>query len=164
MREGPGEVTQRTPKPDGAEQKIREAHLTVFQKLPYLLVGVRPVKAQEKVGGLAMQEEVSCPEWDGEALNGVAEVKCDPEVLGISIYEDVLQEGKKKKGKVRADLDGATRSPTSHSVCGARGLWGLHTVSLPSPGQMLVLATHGSRKGGVRDNWDRAEDSPPLTR
>lgn len=38
-----------------------------------------------------MEEEISCPEWDGKAMDGTAEVKCDPEVLGISICKDVLQ-------------------------------------------------------------------------
>lgn len=46
-----------------------------------------------------MEEEVSSPEWDGEAMDSAAEVKCDPQVLGISIYKDVLQE---RTGKVRA--------------------------------------------------------------
>lgn len=64
----------------------------MFRKLSYLLVGVRPVIAQEEVGGLTVQKEVSCPERDGEAFDSAAEVKRDPEVLGISIYKDVLQE------------------------------------------------------------------------
>lgn len=72
--------------PLGQNRNLKEP-----QKLSYLLVGVRPVKAQEKVRGLAVQEEVGCPEWDGEALDGVAEVKRGPEVLGISICKDVLQ-------------------------------------------------------------------------
>lgn len=71
----------------------------MFQKLSYLLVRVRPVKAQEKVGGLTMQKKISCPEWDGKALNSVAEVKRDPEVLSISIRKDVLQE---KRDELRA--------------------------------------------------------------
>lgn len=53
---------------------------------------MRPVKAQEEVGGLAVEEEISCPERNGEAMNGAAEVKRDPEVLGVSIYKDVLQD------------------------------------------------------------------------
>lgn len=68
-------------------------------EVSYLLVGVRSVKAQEEVGGFAMEEEVSSPERDGEAMDSAAEVKCDPQVLGISIYKDVLQE---RTGKVRA--------------------------------------------------------------
>lgn len=46
-----------------------------------------------------MEEEVSSPERDGKAMNGVAKVKCDPEVLGISICKDVLQG---KTGQLRA--------------------------------------------------------------
>lgn len=68
------------------------AALAVPQKPPYLLVGVRPVKAQEQVGGPAMQKEIRGPERDGEALDGVAEVERDPEVLGIRVRKDVLQE------------------------------------------------------------------------
>lgn len=64
----------------------------MFQKLSYLLVGVRPVKAQEKVGGLTVQQEISCPEWDGKPLESTAKVKRDPQVLGVSICKDVLQE------------------------------------------------------------------------
>lgn len=67
----------------------------MFWKLSYLLVGVRPVKAQEKVSSLTMQKEITCPEWDGKALDRVAEVKRDPEVLGISICKDVLQREKR---------------------------------------------------------------------
>lgn len=37
-----------------------------------------------------MQKEIGCPEWDGKALDSVAEVERDPEVLGISICKDVL--------------------------------------------------------------------------
>lgn len=65
----------------------------------YLLVGVRPVKAQEEVGGLAVEEEISRPERNGEAMNSTAEVKGDPEVLGVGIYKDVLQD---RTGNVRA--------------------------------------------------------------
>lgn len=72
----------------------------MFQKLSYLLVGVRPVKAQEKVGGLTVQQEISCPEWDGKALESTAKVKRDPQVLGISICKDVLQE---KRDQLRAE-------------------------------------------------------------
>lgn len=63
----------------------------MFRTLSYLLVGVRPVEAQEEVGGLAVQEEIGCPERDGKASDGVAEVERDPEVLGVCICEDVLQ-------------------------------------------------------------------------
>lgn len=157
-REGPGEVTQRPHDPHGQSRKLEKPHLTMFQKLPYLLVGVRPVKAQEKVGGLAMQQEVGGPEWDGKALEGVAEVKRDPEVLGISICKDVLQEEKKKKGKFRADVARATHSPASHSACGAGGLWGLRVASSPSPGQeMPVLAKQGSGKEGVRHGLGQSQ-------
>lgn len=114
-----GEFTQRTHNPHGQEQKTREAG---FQKLPYLLVGVRPVKAQEKVGGLAVQEEICCPERDGKALDSVAEVKRDPEVLGVSICKDVLQE---KKGELSA------RHPVSSRVCRVRTLQGPPLGLLP---------------------------------
>lgn len=60
---------------------------------------MRPVKTQEEVGGLAVEEKISCPEGNGEAMNSAAEVKCDPEVLGISIYKDVLQD---RTGNLRA--------------------------------------------------------------
>lgn len=36
-----------------------------------------------------MKEEISRPEWDGEAMDRAAEVKRDPEVSGISIHKDV---------------------------------------------------------------------------
>lgn len=85
------QVTQRTGEPPGQNRNLWKHHLTAFPKLSYLLVGVRPVKAQEKVGGLAVQEEVGCPEWDGEALDGVAKVKRGPQVLGISICKNVLR-------------------------------------------------------------------------
>lgn len=39
-----------------------------------------------------MQKEVRGPERDGKALDGVAEVERDPEVLGIGVCKDVLQE------------------------------------------------------------------------
>lgn len=100
-RQGHEKDTQSTQ----AEQKIPEhthTHTLTYICAPevsYLLVGVRSVKAQEEVGGFAMEEEVSSPEWDGEAMDSAAEVKCDPQVLGISIYKDVLQE---RTGKVRA--------------------------------------------------------------
>lgn len=107
------EVTQKTcnPHKQRAEQKTWGAP-PVFQKLSYLLVRVRPVKAQEKVGGLTMQKEISCPEWDGKALNSVAEVKRDPEVLSISIRKDVLQE---KRDELRAWPD--QRNPTPPKQC-----------------------------------------------
>lgn len=85
------QVTQRTGEPPGQNRNLWKHYLTVFLKLSYLLVGVRPVKAQEKVGGLAVQEEVGCPERDREALDGVAEVERGPEVLSISICENVLR-------------------------------------------------------------------------
>ena len=85
------QVTQRTGEPPGQNRNLWKHHLTAFPKLSYMLVGVRPVKAQEKVGGLAVQEEVGCPEWDGEALDGVAKVKRGPQVLGISICKNVLR-------------------------------------------------------------------------
>lgn len=69
---------------------------------------MRPVKAQDKVGGLTVQEEVSCPEWDGKALDSVAEVKRDPQVLGISICKDVLQE---KRGELRVEPANGTQQP-----------------------------------------------------
>ena len=85
------QVTQRAGEPPWQNRSLWKHHLTVFPKLSYLLVGVRPVKAQEKVGGLAVQKEVGCPEWNGEALDGVAEVERGPEVLGVSICENVLR-------------------------------------------------------------------------
>lgn len=97
-RQGHEKDTQSTQ----AEQKIPEHTQHTYVCAPevsYLLVGVRSVKAQEEVGGFAVEEEVSSPEWDGEAMDSAAEVKGDPQVLGISIYKDVLQE---RTGKVRA--------------------------------------------------------------
>lgn len=125
----------------------------MFQKLPYLLVGVRPVKAQEKVGGLAVQEEIGCPERDGKALDSVAEVKRDPEVLGVSIRKDVLWE---RKGKLRAGPARAAQHPTPRSPssgCGAGDLRDPHAASSPSPGweEMLVHIKQGSEKEGVQD-------------
>lgn len=55
-----------------------------------------------------MQEEVSCPEWDGKALDSVAEVKRDPQVLGVSICKDVLQE---KRGELMEQPASATQHP-----------------------------------------------------
>lgn len=51
---------------------------------------MRPVEAQEEVGVPAVQEEVCCSEGNGEALDGVAEVRGDPEVRGEGVHEDVL--------------------------------------------------------------------------
>lgn len=73
----------------------------MLRRLSYLLVGVRPVEAQEKVGGFTMQKEISGPEWDGKAMDGVAKVKCDPDVLGISVCKDILRE---KTDKLRTAL------------------------------------------------------------
>lgn len=72
-------------------RSLAEPRPVTSHTLSYLLVGVRPVEAQEEVGGLAVQEEIGCPERDGKASDGVAEVECDPEVLGVRICEDVLQ-------------------------------------------------------------------------
>lgn len=134
---GAGEVTQRTPNPQGQNRKLEKPHLTVFQELSYLLVGVRPVKAQEEVGGLAMQKEISCPERDGKALEGVAEVKGDPEVLGISVCKDVLQE------KNRRAQSGTWPGPPNTGP--RRG------VSTQLPLHLLVHTKQGSGKEGVQD-------------
>lgn len=49
------QVTQRTGEPPWQNRSLWKHHLTVFLRHSYLLVGVRPVKAQEKVGGLVVQ-------------------------------------------------------------------------------------------------------------
>lgn len=69
---------------------------------PYLLVGVRSVEAQEKVRSLSVEQEVSCPEWDGKAMDGIAEVECDPEVLNVSICKDVLRREQRSSQQVPA--------------------------------------------------------------
>lgn len=144
---GRGEFIQRTHNPHWQEQKTREAG---FKKLPYLFVGVRPVKAQEKVGGLAVQEEISCPKRDGKALDSVAEVKRDPEVLGISICKDVLQ---KKKGEFRAGLRQGRPTPCPQRCVQGRGPAGAPTWLPPSPGREETLAhtKQGSGKEGVQE-------------
>lgn len=100
-RQGHEKNTHNPPKQSRKFQNTHTHTLTYIcaPEVSYLLVGVRSVKAQEEVGGFAMEEEVSSPEWDGEAMDSAAEVKCDPQVLRISIYKDVLQE---RTGKVRA--------------------------------------------------------------
>lgn len=110
----------------------------MFQKLSYLLVGVRPVKAQEKVGGLTVQKEIRCPEWDGEAMDSIAKVKRDPEVLCISICKDVLQEKRDplsaESGQDRPTLPRqwvsarACRVSTNKHQRRAKGLQGFHTA------------------------------------
>lgn len=164
-REGPGEVTQRPHDPHGQSRKLEKPHLTMFQKLPYLLVGVRPVKAQEKVGGLAMQQEVGGPEWDGKALEGVAEVKRDPEVLGISICKDVLQEEKKKKASSEQTWPGPPTAPllTARAVLGACGasVW---LPRHPRARRCRCLPSKAQGRKGCGTGWDRAKDCSPLTR
>ena len=110
------QVTQRTGKPPRQNRNLWKHYLTVFPKLSYLLVGVRPVKAQEKVGGLAVQEEVGCPERDREALDGVAEVERGPEVLSISICENVL------RGKERGSVHAHTHTHTHTRLEGGPAL------------------------------------------
>lgn len=112
------------------------------QKLSYLLVGVRPVEAQEEVGGLTVEEEISCPEWDRKAMDRVAEVKCDPEVLGISICKDVLQEKTGTQSSTRPEPPSA--SPTHVLTHAGQGDTGFHSLSprLPaSPGNERMLST-----------------------
>lgn len=152
--EGPGEVTGRPGRPHS-----RSPASSVFQKLSYLLVGVRPVKAQEEVGGLTMQEEVGCPEWDGEALDGVAEVKRGPEVLGISVCKDVLQG---KGGALRAGPGWTPQHPDPdgvwpHPRAGARDQPADSWLSchLSSNKEMLVAPPKawlgaGCRQAGVK--------------
>lgn len=160
--EGPGEVTGR---PGGPHS--RSPASSVFQKLSYLLVGVRPVKAQEEVGGLTMQKEVGCPEWDGEALDGVAEVKRGPEVLGISVCKDVLQG--KGGAQSRAWLDPPTPRPRqclAAPTCRGQGPASRLMAFLPSPQQQRDAGgtTQGLARGWVQTGWGEARWCSCLTR
>lgn len=68
---------------------------------PHLLVGVGLVKAQEQVWDPAVQEQIRSSEGDGEALDGVAEVRREPEVLSVGVDEDVLRKGRTRSDKGR---------------------------------------------------------------
>ena len=100
-----------------------------------------------------MQEEVSCPEWDGEAFNGVAEVKRGPEVLGISICKDVLQGKEESSGQsLAAPQTPLPQQSLSAHACRGQGPAPSHVAFLPSPGneETPVHTTRGSAKEGCR--------------
>lgn len=100
-----------------------------------------------------MQEEVGCPEWDGEALDGVAEVKRGPEVLGISICKDVLQ-GKEESSEqsLAAPQTPLPQQSLSAHACRGQGPAPSHMVFLPSPDdeETPVHIIRGSAKEGCR--------------
>lgn len=120
-----------TIRPSRAENFKRNTHTHTLNYIctpegSYLLIGVRPVKAQEEVGSFEVEEEVSCPEWDGEAVDSAAEVKCDPEVLSISIYKDVLQERTDNLREASGQSHQAPKPCASAPVPGATALTGFH--------------------------------------
>lgn len=100
-----------------------------------------------------MQEEIGGPERDGKALDSVAEVKRDPEVLGVSVRKDVLWE---RRGELRAGRPGPPNTPPPGvpAVGAGPGTCGTpHAASSPSPGweETLVHIKQGSGKEGVQD-------------
>ena len=71
-----------------------------------------------------MEEEISRPEWDGEAMDSAAEVKRDPEVLGVSIHKDVLQDRTGNLRAVSGTPEPPDRSPNHVQV--TLGQWAWH--------------------------------------
>lgn len=125
-----------------------EPRRAVLRTLSYLLVGVRPIEAQEEVGGCAVQEQIGCPEWDGKASDGATEVERDPEVLRVGVCEDVLQ---------RKEAAGAGLAELPIPSCSerlAQGPAGLTPPALsPSPAEggrstpSVTQQRHGCRMG-----------------
>lgn len=73
------------------------------------------VVSQDKIGELAVQEEVCGFKWNWEALNGGAKIHGEPEVLGERIDKDILwkggeeREGRKEKEVKRTGQEAAIK-------------------------------------------------------